>query len=181
MPKITIDIPDDLYNEIIRISKDLKTQDSRWTADPFFYQVMTYKEFPTSSDYSSNSDYINQDGWKITWYDFHNNKDDFQKYLEEQWYDNDDIAEYLIEYTKKEDDYELEEWFEEEFNIRYVYYLKEEHFDNAFLTESAIKEHISNNRHNYPNEVYDYLSYAYRNSELKAVINFIKSLTDNDK
>lgn len=179
MAKITIDIPDEMYNEMIRISKELKIQDNRGTADPYFYQVMTYKEYPTSSDYSSNSDYINQDGWKIEWYDFLNSKDDFKRYLEDQWYDEDDILEYLLDYDKKEDNYELEEWLEEEFYIRYVYYLKEEHLENVFLTESAIKKHIENNKHNYPDEVFNYVNYAYRNPELETVIKFIKSLTDN--
>jgi hypothetical protein len=81
MKELKIQISDEIYDELIRISNELKTQDNRATASPYYYTIRESKTIPTSQDYSDKYIwYADYDGDEID-YDL-SNINEFKKYLD---------------------------------------------------------------------------------------------------
>jgi hypothetical protein len=166
----TILISDELYKKLKYLSNEIKTQDNRKTASPYFYQIMETKE---DSCWEENAD-------KIIWYHsdgeykVENVFDEMVTFLKENGEDclngwEDAIAQWNLDEI---DEYDLEDMFKYlgfyKVPIKTVY-----QFSNAFLTEKSIIQHIESNKHHYENPK-TYLQYAYRNSDLETIFEFLK-------
>lgn len=166
----TILISDELYKKLKYLSNEIKTQDNRGTASPYFYQVMEKK---TDSCWEENSD-------KVIWfhingkYEVENVFDEMVTFLKENGKDclngwEDAISQWNLDEI---DEYDLENMFEYlgfyKVPIKTVY-----KFSNAFLTEKSILQHIESNKHQYENPT-SYLQYGYRNPDLETIFEFLK-------
>lgn len=164
----TILISDELYKKLKYLSNEIKTQDNRGTAFPYFYQVMEKKE---DSCWEENSE-------KFIWYghgiEVENVFDEMVAFLKENGEDclngwEDAIAQWNLDEI---DEYDLGDMFEYlgfyKVPIKTVY-----KFSNAFLTEKSILQHIESNKHQYENPT-SYLQYGYRNPDLETIFEFLK-------
>jgi len=164
----TIEISEELFEKLQHLSNEIKTQDNRGTASPYFYQVMEKKE---DSCWEDNCE-------KIVWYGnemtVENDYEQMREFLKENgecclngWEDA------VLQWNVDDDD-DLEDMFEYlgfyKVPIKTVY-----QFSNAFLTEKSIKQHIECNKHHYENPT-TYLQYAYRNSDLDTIFEFLNEI-----
>lgn len=162
----TIEITDEMYDELIALSHELNTQDHRGTAMPYFFQIQEEVEIPTSdgcgeevwtldghiclrTEEDKKEAVFTYKGWDL------NNKSDNKKYKELSWIEIDNILK--ENYTK----------FSVTTMVKY---------QNAFFTEKACKEHIRLNDYHYKKPT-DFLSHAFRNPELELVLKFLTELT----
>jgi hypothetical protein len=159
----TIEITDEMYDFLIELSKELNTQDHRATAMPYFFQIQTQEEVAVPEGCGTQC--YHSDGSKIE-----TDKEIIDAIYD--WHDG-NISKKKI---KEMDDWEKEELLEKA-GWDKAYYDFEDHYENAFLTAKACKEHIRLNSYHYHKPV-DYLSHAFRNPELEMVLKFICELTN---
>ena len=164
----TIEISDELYEKLKYLSNEIKTQDNRGTASPYFFQIMEKKEDSCWEDNCEKvvwcfEDFqIENDYWTMINFLKENGESCLNGYEDaiEQW-NLDGI-----------DEYDLETMFEYlgfyKVPIKTVY-----QFSNAFLTEKSILQHIESNKHHYENPT-TYLQYAYRNPDIETIFEFLK-------
>lgn len=157
----TIQVTDEMYNSLMELSNELKTQSHRGTAMPYFFQVSTKHQVSCAE--GNGKEAWHYDGSLIE--------------------DKEDIIQAIYDYhdgdkTKKEiknlSEWELDSEMETA-GYRKVNYDYEQRLENAFFTEKACKEHIKNNSHNLSSPV-DYLSHAFRNPEMELVMKFLCGL-----
>lgn len=166
----TIEISDELYERLKFLSNEIKSQDNRGTASPYFYQVMEKKEDRCWEDNCE----------KIVWYGNEMTcEDDCEKMIEflKEYGEcclngyEDAIKEWSLEDI---DEYDLETMFEYlgfyKVPIKTVY-----QFSNAFLTEKSILKHIECNGHHYEKPK-TFLQYAYRNPDMETIFEFLNKL-----
>lgn len=164
----TIEISDELFEKLKYLSNEIKTQDNRGTASPYFFQVMEKKE---DSCWEDNCE-------KIVWYGNEMTVENDYNQMREFLLENGECClngyEEAIEQWDVDDDDDLEDMFEYlgfyKVPIKTVY-----QFSNAFLTEKSILQHIASNKHHYENPT-TYLQYAYRNSDLDTIFEFLKEI-----
>jgi len=150
-----------MYNSLMEISKELNTQNNRWTAMPYFFQIQTREKIAVP------------EGNGIMCYFYDGTEIETDEEI------NEAIAEYkevpvsdvcnLDELTKEE--------ILREAGWDKAYYDYENKYQNSFLTEKACKEHIKANNYHYKKPV-DYLSHAFRNPELELILKFLCELTN---
>lgn len=163
----TINVSNEVYEFLINLSKEIRDQDNRGTAFPYFYQIQQEKEVPVPEG-------CGDEVWVM----------DGEVHLRTE----EDIREAVFEYkcwnldSKSDQDkyLNLTSWEVEE--ILSVNYRKfdvsiEHSYSNMFLTHKAYLDHVKCNGHNLNNPK-SFLFYAYRNSEMSQLIDFILSLTD---
>lgn len=195
MKEIKIQVSDEMYDEMLRISNELDTQDNAATASPYYYTIRQERQIPTASDYSDKYIWVDDYGDGDIWWDLYN-EDEFEKYLSESlWYEKEEIEKELKNYRFYEawnsyfDDEEypyvdLEDYISNEFNITKHFYINQEFFTNVFLTESAAKQYLKNDLHNLiweKDQIYQYVEYARKNPELNNIIEFLKLIKKSNK
>jgi hypothetical protein len=163
-----IEVSDEMYEFLINLSNELNTQDNRCTATPYFFQIQHKKERTTAEGcgetvwvldgeiHLRTDEDIKKAVFKYKEWDL-KNEEDKKKF--------DELHEYEIE--------EILENKYQKFDVTTDYI-----YSNAFLTEKACKQHIEANSHHYT-EPRDFLTYAFRNPELKKVFEFLSGLTQN--
>jgi len=159
-----IKISDDIYEQLIQISKELNSQNNRSTAMPYFFQIQTNERIAVP--YGCGNEAWNNDGSLIE--------------------SDEEIKEAIYNYKdwdkENDSDYELLNDYEREEILTdagwsKVNYNYEHKYQNAFFTEKACKEHIKLNHYHY-HEPVDYLSHAFRNPEMELIMKFLCELTD---
>jgi hypothetical protein len=164
----TILISDELYKKLKYLSNEIKTQDNRKTASPYFYQIMETKEDSCWEEISDKIIWYHSDGG----YKVENVFDEMVKFLKENGEDCLNGWKDAIEQWDINDEQDLENIFEYlgfyKVPIKTIY-----QFSNAFLTEKSILQHIESNKHHYENPK-TYLQYAYRNNDLETIFEFLK-------
>lgn len=157
----TIQLTDELYNNLMELSKKLNTQSHRATAMPYFFQVMDTKRIYGIDSNFDNSGYV----WVKDGGDVEPIREDIIEQL---------VNDGLIIPENIAND-ELDEFIEGA-GWEKVYYRNQQVFSNAFFTEDACKSHIKGNMHHYE-QPSDFLSYAFRNPELELVQQFLCELS----
>lgn len=158
----TIQLTDNTFNKLMELSKKLNNQSHRGTAMPYFFQVIDNKRiYGIDSRFDYNGYVWVKDGDNET----EPNREDMIEQLL-----NDGL---VIPETITDD--ELYE-FMEDVGYEKVYYRNQKVFSNAFFTEDACKDHIKGNMHHYE-QPSGFLSYAFRNSELELVQQFLCELS----
>lgn len=167
----TIEVSDELYDQLIELSKELNTQDNRATASPYIFQIQTKMEVAA---YPGNGEQI--------WYNSDNERtlrtaDEIKQYILEYMVEDLEIygSEALTEAEGRFNCTDTSEWLECHDFCKYDVD-QVENLENAFLTAKACKEHIRLNHYHYREPV-DYLTHAFRNPELEMVLGFLKQLT----
>jgi len=129
---------------------DLKTQDRRGTADPYYFTIRCHQDYAAPVGHNGNTVY----------------------------YDSDYERTFTLEELKKqcEDD---DQDFEVVKDGCYEMDLQDiEHNENFFFTEAGYNEHMRINKHNHSHhkKFYSYVEYAARNPELESVIKLFKEI-----
>jgi hypothetical protein len=189
-----VEIPDEIYAELKRMGEALKTQDNRITADPYFFQVQDKKKvWGISSEFDHSG---------FAWIDPNRDEALSESVVSSPEY-KDRLIETIMEYEldvsycsdiEDDGDYFYDKPEEDILLIlrsisisdleailrmneyEKAYYRSEEVLANCFFDEKSIKDHIKSNRHHYTSEVNDYISYAYRNPDMEAIIKFLRGL-----
>lgn len=158
----TIEVTDEMYSFLKELSQEIKTQDNRGTASPYFYQVQEDEvigvpdgcgEVAWVSDDTiiKTDDEIKQAVFE--WKDWTlGDGEDEKKYKELDRFDIDDIME--------------ENYRKVDVSVRHTY-------SNCFLTFKAYEEHVRRNGHNLSNPK-SFLFHAYRNAEMEMLFKFLK-------
>jgi predicted CopG family antitoxin len=160
----TIKITDEMYEFLINLSHELNTQNNRFTATPYIFQIQDEEEFSVGEGVGEvawfydgtiirTEDEIKEVIFEYIGWDI-NNESDEESYAKMDWYDKEEI---------------LHE------NFQKIYMSTRNVYINAFLTEKACVKHIELNKHHYKKPI-DYLSHAFRNPELEKVLEFLKTL-----
>lgn len=170
----TIEVTDEIYDFLSNLSKEIKTQDNRGTAKPYFFQVMEEEEVGVPN--GNGEEVWVQDGkiclrteedvkkavWNYYgWPSMHiagdNSEEDLVRDCEEEYIS---MSSWEIEAVL-------------EVNYRKVCVDKKEKFSNCFLSEKACNKHIEINGHNLKNP-HSYLHHAYRNKEMEMLFKFLE-------
>jgi hypothetical protein len=160
---------------IIELSKEMKTQDNRCTAQPYGLTLLEEVERLTPDGYS--------DGMLIIWDDDSYYEDDFSDLKEsllECFSENKDECEEIYSIDSFE---HLASWMDMNISsgltivpYRRGHEVKTNNF-NFFLTEKAYHEHIRQNGHNL-NKPKSYGIHLYRNDEMAKVYEIIHKLAE---
>ena len=162
-----------LTAEDVKFLKELKhelnTQDNRMTANPRFYQIQ-HDRFVPSIDGDGNYFEAVRDGESLGIYAY---DDEGLEELKDVLF-----ADYDEEYSEDVEEInslKLEKLDNDSLNLKCYGGDYEHVYVNAFLTESACREHIAANRHHYQNPV-DYLSHGFRNLEFEKVLEILSKI-----
>lgn len=158
----TIEVTDEMYDFLKNLSEEIKSQDNRGTAPPYFFQVQEDEEVGVPEGcgetvWVSDGDAILRTDSEIKeavfeWNDWTlGDEDDERKYKELDCFDIEEILE--ENYTKAN------------VSVRHTY-------SNCFLTYKAYEDHVRRNGHNLNNPK-SFLFHAYRNTELGMLFKFL--------
>lgn len=154
--KVKLEIPEELYKALLVTAENMRKQDNRATASPYFFQIEETKTRLVPDGFGSPV-WVDEEGGE---------------------YDDDDAKEYLVECSnltkEKVDDLnsaELE-YHLEKFNFRHYEQEDYKTLSNVFFTEEAARNHIRINGHNL-DAPRDYVSFGYRNPELENVVKLL--------
>jgi len=169
-----IEVTDEMYEFLMNLSKEIKEQDNRATAMPYFFQVRETKEVPAhrgcgeevmySSEYETE---LRTDEEKVEWIKEH------VEYFVGTNYEQ-EASDVGVQTSTWDLDDMLKEMDFEEFNVDTDYT-----YSNIFFTSKACDAHIRINRHNLKQPV-NYLNHAYRNEEMEMIFKFLLGLTNNE-
>lgn len=171
----TLEISDELYEKLKYLSDEIKNQNNRGTADPYFYQILTYDKIPTDSNYEDESKWISYEDC----FSVENTADAMKQYILDNEKECEDVIKEYLEYWCYDNfDYTDEDALEEVFkNLGFekISYKLVPRYENCFLTEKSIKEHIRLNGYHYE-EPKDYMSYAFRNPDMDTIFKFLREI-----
>jgi hypothetical protein len=154
---VKIEIPEDLYNALLVTAENMRKQDNRATASPYFFQIQETKSRLVPDGFGSPV-WVDEDG------DEYNSDEEVKQYLR----DYSSLTEEKIDdLTDSELEYQLEKrglrkYEKESFNT----------LSNVFFTEVAARNHIRVNGHNLDSPR-DYISFGFRNPELENVVKLL--------
>lgn len=167
---------------IKNLSHEMKTQDNRFTAQPYALVVrqevqnllpIEYSEgIFTLYDHGAAEEYREWDEWIDSI-----RPDDEDNFRDDKYKENFKEAIELGSFEEMKDS-ELEDFFEVSINaVKYNQEIKENSF-NLFLTEKAYDEHLRVNRHNLVKPD-SYGVHLFRNPEMEKLYNVIHKLADS--
>jgi len=144
-----IEIPDKLYERIVKLAKEVKTQNNRHTSEPYFFQIQTDQKLTSADGYGDKIIWVNSDGEEIE-----DDEDTILKYLEEN----------EIELRENECP---EEWLEDN-DFKRISIQIIQKYDNCFFSKKTIEKHIELNDYHY-NNPHSYVSSGWRNPDLNLI------------
>lgn len=165
----TIQISDELYEKLEKISNEMNTQDHRGTRQPYIFRILVPNSRPAAEwcwDFNvwihdweeafrdENNDFLQEAEQYIKNYYSEDEYEDLD--FDDQW----DVEEFL-------EDHDFEKW-------EMTKYDEEKWF---FLTHESAKRHWESNKHHYPDEFNDYLDHCWRDPDMEAVQQFLCELT----
>lgn len=152
----TINITDEEFDFLTKLSTRLKTQDNAWTQDPL-YIVYDWQKVPTDSNYSDYSEWHEMDNY-------------------ESFYDTEEECCEAMRENADDDDLELEEGEDYE----QVFYLKKRIYVATFLTRKQAEVFIKLNEYHW-SEPHIYVESMWRNYELQQLVDIVTNLTESEK
>lgn len=160
----TINIPDELYNKLMELSKEYATQNTRGTAYPIYFSIRQTKRFNVDQNYSGDTCWLIGDD-----YNGYDTKEEaieaIKDYIEEDDYKN-------IDFT---DAYEVDKFLENN-NAHEVDYQNVEVFSGAFLTAKACDQHIKANHYHYSDDACSYGEHGWRNPDMEIISDLLQHL-----
>jgi len=156
----TIEVSDEMYTQLIELSKEMLSQDPRGTRMPHIFQIRTIEEvaaFPGCGE----DIYVNENGIELR------TLDEQREYIDKN-YIPDKEGEEINEY---EYDFILEEAGFTKMNVT-----TKHEYNNIFFTAKACDEHIRLNNYHY-REPSCYLNHAWRNPEMELISTFLCELS----
>ena len=142
----------DMMEKLKEMSRLMKAQDNRCTADPFFVVQEKRRTYGIRTDYTDNI----------------------------EWIDDDECLPVESKLARKlEKKYQVDS-DESPQGYRRVGHREEWHYVQGFFTEAAADRYIKENGHNH-HELRVYVEGLFRNHEMIALRNWILSLTDEPK
>lgn len=156
----TITITDEQHDFLRNLSKELKTQDNRSTANPVF--CVHEKKIVFCPDDCGDTNWFDNEGNMVSDKDI---KEIIQEYLE----DNKDSS-----ILDEEDILEELEYRKFSYNIENV-----KVSGQSYFTEKAAQRHIDQNHYHYK-EAFVYAESAWRNYEFQKLREILLSLTNNE-
>lgn len=135
------------------LSREMRNQDNRATASPYYYVVQTTKTLPSDPNFSEEK----------VWIDSYTMYKTYDEIREDFGVTTDEEVEAII-------DSQMDETAIQD--------VEEEH--NVFLTLKGYEEHMKLNGHNYrapfKNNACSYIKHAYRNPEMKRLFEVIHNI-----
>lgn len=164
-----IEIPDDLYNHLMKISHEMNTQDHRCTSMPYIFRILVTESKAVPEWCWDFHVWVHE--WEEAFRDEHNSfLIEAQKYIES----------YFSEEDYEDVDFEDEDDVESFLDIKWFDKCDMEKLEDQrwfFLTHESAKRHWEMNRHHYPDEFQDYLDYCWRDPDMEAVQRFLCELS----
>lgn len=162
-----IKVSDEIYDFLVKTAKEIKEQDNRATASPYFFQVQEDEEFGVPDgcgttiwiDDCGDNKLRTDEDVKEAIFDYKN------------WDIDDEDSNILYDNLYR---YDPESILEEmgyrkvDVDIRHTY-------SNCFLTFKAYKEHLRQNKHNLNNPK-SFLFHAFRNPEMDMIFKFFEEV-----
>ena len=166
----TLQVNDEIYDFLMNLSEEIKTQDNRATATPYYFQVQEDHEIAVPEGCGAEV-------WVMDGEVCLRTEEDIREAVFE-WKEWD--LENLNHQKKYEQltSFDVDEILEE--NYRKVNIDISHTYSNCFLTYKAYEEHLRRNKHNLKNPK-SYLFHAFRNPEMEMIFKFIKSLNNDRK
>lgn len=169
------------------LASELKSQDNRCTASPYYYTILEKeKVYGVSDDYCdgyvlsdcSESSYETIEEVKEFLMDCLSNIEDYPDI--NGFEDRDEFKSFKseVEAIEKWDDVQdiLESeklsYYLEGFEL--LGYVNVEKHSNVFLTEKAVEQHMKVNHYHYKDDTYNYVNHAWRNPEMEKLVEIIK-------
>jgi len=176
--KVTIEIDQDVYNQLVELAKEMTTQDMRGTRMPHMFQIRDWKKV---YDAELNGD-------TVFWLDRGNGieietVESLIEYLTdcEVEFDADEIKEMWDSWKDMMFDDDLKDWLEENrIELEEYSYSLEPEYTNCFLTAKAAHEHLYSNYYHYHEKADVYLNHAWRNPEAELVSTFLCNLVGKE-
>lgn len=169
-----LQLSDEIYDQLVQLATEVKNQDNRATASPYFFQIQTKEEIPTCEGCGEEV-WVDEDGNKLR------TDEEIKEYIINWIFENE------INTTLSEDEAKLiatqifntinstyfgtEDWLEKH-EWRKVNFTTINKYENCFLTAKSCDEHISANNHHY-NDPRSYLHHAFRNTEMELIFKFL--------
>lgn len=169
----TIEITDEMYDSLMKLSKEMTTQDMRCTRMPHMFQIKTTEQVAAYDGCDGEDIWIDEDGNEL------NNDESIRDFIKEDLYDKEfDTDKYVIDKRVEEmDEDDTDNYLNNHRgNYRRIRVTTENKYQNTFLTAKACKEHIKANGYHYNNPIC-YLNHAFRNPEMELVSRFLCELT----
>ena len=173
----TIEVSDEIYTELMELSKEMNSQNHHGTRMPYIFQIETSKEVAA---FEGNGDiiWVDCDGRELR------NEQDIKEHIINFIAENEEsiahleddaamIASKLAIDSMDEDD--IEEWLEDK-HWRKVEVTTIKQYENSFFTEKACRYHISKNNYHYDSPR-PYLNHAFRNPEMELISTFLCELS----
>lgn len=157
-----IELPGEVITFMQELAREIKTQDNRITASPYYYVVMASHEMIAPAGYGDNGDpYYYSNEWR-------------EEHTHEDW------VEILKQHNEENDDnVEIDEFISgcKEFGMHDV-----DVEDNVFLTFKGYKDHMRMNGHNYRHlkKPHSYVKHAFRNPEMENLLKAIMAFDTSD-
>lgn len=165
----TIEVSDEMYEQLMKLSNEINNQDHRCTKMPYMFQVQeTERIYGIDEDYASDFKWLDED--------FNSLKNDFESIKEDLEMRDIEVPENFKEIF--EDSWDLDE-FMEKHKYRKGFYKDQYKYSNGFFTAEGCKKHIELNSYHY-SEPRDYLSFVSRNPEMELIFKFLCGLTGKD-
>lgn len=164
----TIQVSDEIYDFLMNLSKEIKTQDNRATRAPYFFLVQEDEEIAVPDGCGDEVWIMDGEICLRTEQDI---KEAVFEYREWDLDDENNQKEY-----EELDSFDIDEilkknYWKADVSIKHKY-------SNCFFTEKASREHIEVNRHNLTNPK-TYLDHAFRNKEMDMMFRFFTELELN--
>lgn len=172
--KVTIEIDQDVYNQLVELAKEMTTQDMRGTRMPHMFQIRDWKKVYDAEMNGNNMIWLDRgNGIEIE------TVESLIEYLTdcEVEFDADEIKEMWGYWKDMMFDDDLKDWLEENrIELEEYSYSLEPEYTNCFLTAKAAQEHLDSNYYHYHKKADVYLNHAWRNPEAELVSTFLCSL-----
>jgi hypothetical protein len=167
----TIEVSDEMYDNLIQLATEMATQNPRGTKMPHIFQIRDWEKV---WDDNCNGDvhcYIDTEDGEL---DIIHTYEDMVEYL--KYRDIDEPAD-LQEMWDDAYHWDLDDWVDENLpELRKTSYSMSPIYKNSFLTAKAAEEHLEGNDYHYHKDADIYLNHAWRNPEAELVSEFLIGL-----
>jgi len=165
-----IKVSDEEYDQLMKISHELNTQDNRVTADPIWI-IFDKQKIPTSDEYSDN----------YYWYDSVNHckltEEQIKKLLKDK---EDDFTKRYREIKRNQ--FKDHESIMSKMGYERVFYIEvDTRPKGMFLTEKACKAWQQQNKHHLSDRAYDFVESLWRNPEMQLIRKILLTLKKRRK
>jgi hypothetical protein len=158
---------------LVNLFKDIKEQDNRCTASPYYYQIRDMRRVWRGTDGGEHRSWVESCGDELeagSWYGHTKEETEYLKDHFEIEDDTDKESEGYKEYEYLSDDYHAFEKFMQERDFTLQTYDYEPVYHGCFLTEKAAKQFLKSNNYHYGDEATTYVRHFWRNNEMKNLL-----------